>query len=139
MPVSELKFIKRFAEFRSKDEIKEVPPNTRGIYALLKHRSQKNRPQNLFDVVYVGMSGKAGIRGRLRSHSKSKTKADLWTHFSIFEVHDNVTENEVKELEGLFRQIYRKDNRANKLNRQREFTKFKKVRINNISIWKMKH
>ncbi|GAF97179.1 unnamed protein product, partial [marine sediment metagenome] len=33
----------------------------------------------------------------------------LWTHFSIFEVWENITENEIKELEGLFRQIYRKD------------------------------
>lgn len=136
MPVSELKFIKRFAEFRSRAEITEVPPNTRGIYALLK-----NRPQlNLFDVVYVGMAGggKAGIKGRLRAHSRSKAQSSLWTHFSIFEVWDNITENEVKELEGLFRQIYRKDKRANKLNKQKQFNKLKRVRTNNISIWKMK-
>ena len=132
MPISALKFIKRFAEFRSRDEIIKVPPNTRGIYALLK-----KQPQNLFDVVYVGMAGgvKAGIKGRLRSHSLG-SKSELWTHFSIFEVHDNVTENEVKELEGLFRQIYRRDKRANKLNRQKQFNKFKKVRINNMSFWK---
>jgi hypothetical protein len=65
MPVSELKFIKRFAEFKCKDEISTIPANTRGIYALLMNQS------DLYDVVYVGMAGgvKAGIRGRLRSHS----------------------------------------------------------------------
>ena len=133
MPVSELKFIKRFAEFRPKDEIYMIPTNTRGIYALLKCQ----RKSDLYDVVYVGMAGgvKAGIRGRLRSHSKSKTKAALWTHFSIFEVWDNITEKEVKELEGLFRQIYRKDKRANKLNKQRQFNKLKKVKKNDMSIW----
>jgi hypothetical protein len=133
MPASELKFIKRFAEFRSRADIAKVPSFTRGIYALLEHRPGPN----IYDVIYVGMAGgeKAGIRGRLRSHSKSKSKSDLWTHFSIFEVWDNVTENEVKELEGLFRQIYRKDERANKLNRQKQFGKLKKVKKNNISIW----
>lgn len=77
---------------------------------------------------------KAGIKGRLRSHSIG-SKSRLWTHFSIFEVWDNITENEIKELEGLFRQIYRRDKRANKLNKQKQFNKLKRVRTNNISIW----
>ncbi|GAI55889.1 unnamed protein product, partial [marine sediment metagenome] len=68
----------------------------------------------------------ASIRGRLRVHRRKKGK--LWTHFSAFEVWDNVGEEEVKELEGLFRHIYRKDTRANKLNRQRAFKKLSKVR-----------
>ena len=132
MPVSELKYIKRFAESRSKAEITKVPPNTRGIYALLKNRP----PLKIFDVIYVGMAGgaKAGIRGRLKSHSIG-SKSALWTHFSIFEVHDNVTENEVKELEGLFRQIYRRDKRANKLNKQKQYNKLKKVKRKNMSLW----
>jgi hypothetical protein len=133
MPARELRLIKRFAEFRSRNEIKDVPLNTRGIYALLNYRPRLK----LYDVVYVGMAGgiKAGIRGRLRKHSESKSKSELWTHFSIFEVWPNITENEIKELEGLFRQIYRKDKRANKLNKQRQFGLLKKVRENNISFW----
>ena len=133
MPASELRLIKRFSEFRSRDEIKNVPPNTRGIYALLKYRPRLN----LYDVVYVGMAGgsKAGIKGRLKRHSRSKSKSELWTHFSLFEVWPNITENEIKELEGLFRQIYRKDKRANKLNKQKQFGLLKKVREKNFSTW----
>jgi len=133
MPASELKLIKRFSEFRSRDEIENVPPNTRGIYALLKHRPRLN----LYDVVYVGMAGgsKAGIKGRLKRHSRSKSKSELWTHFTLFEVWPNITENEIKELEGLFRQIYRKDKRANKLNKQKQFGLLKKVREKNFSTW----
>jgi len=133
MPASELRLIKRFSEFRSRDEIENVPPNTRGIYALLK-----NYPRlNLYDVVYVGMAGgsKAGIKGRLKRHSRSKSKSELWTHFTLFEVWPNITENEIKELEGLFRQIYRKDKRANKLNKQKQFGLLKKVREKNFSTW----
>ncbi len=36
-------------------------------------------------------------------------------------------EEEIRELEGLFRQIYAKDSRANNLNKQRGFKKLKAV------------
>jgi len=132
MPASELKIVKRCVEFRPRDKVNLVPPNTRGIYVLLMKKGSTK-----FDVVYVGMAGgqKAGARGRLRSHLKSKTKRDLWTHFSLFEVWDNITEDEVAELEGLFRHIYRKDSRANRINKQRSFKKLKKVRLNNLKKW----
>ncbi len=125
MPVSELRLIKRCAEFCEKEDIKKIPGHTRGIYALFKYRPRLNK----YDVVYIGMAAgtkTASIRGRLRVHRRKKGK--LWTHFSAFEVWDNVGEEEVKELEGLFRHIYRKDTRANKLNRQRAFKKLSKVR-----------
>ena len=61
-----------------------------------------------YDVVYVGMATQ-GIRGRLESHVKRK--GDLWTHFSAFEVWDNIRDEEIVELEGLFRHLYRKDSR----------------------------
>ena len=41
--------------------------------------------------------------------------------FSIFEIWDNIREDEIKELEGLFREIYKKDSSANKLNKQKGF------------------
>ena len=131
MAVADLRLIKRFAEFRPREEIDEVPRYTRGIYVLLKYRPRLQ----MYDVVYVGMAGgpKAGIRGRLKRHASRK--GHLWTHFSIFEVWENITENEVKELEGLFRQIYRKDPRANKLNRQRQFKKLRPVRMNKLAAW----
>jgi hypothetical protein len=73
----------------------------------------------------AGGEKKAGINGRLRSHLKKK--ANQWTHFSAFEVWDNIREDEVRELEGIFRHIYRKDTRANRLNKQRSFKKLAKV------------
>ena len=129
MPVSELRLIKRCAEFLPKDEIKNLPPYTRGIYALLRYRKKLG----MYDVVYIGMAGGekgAGIRGRLRVHKRKK--GNLWTHCSIFEVWDNIREEEIKELEGLFRHIYRKDTRANRLNRQKGFKKLSKVRRDTI-------
>ncbi len=75
---------------------------------------------------FCGKNDITSIRGRLRVHRRKKGK--LWTHFSAFEVRDNVSEEEVKELEGLFRHIYRKDTRANKLNRQKAFKKLNTVR-----------
>jgi hypothetical protein len=130
MSVSELKLIKRCAEFRPREELKIVPPHIRGIYALLRYRPRLHK----YDVVYIGMAG-GSIRGRLRSHSCSKRKGEIWTHFSIFEVWENVREEEVKELEGILRYIYRKDTRANRLNVQRSFKKLTKVRLNNLKEW----
>ena len=125
MAVSQLKLIKHCVEFVPKDEIKNVPRRTRGIYVLFKYRPRLDK----YDVVYIGMAGgekKAGIGGRLGKHKRDKRS--LWTHFSIFEVWDNIREDEVRELEGIFRHIYRRDNRANRLNVQRSFKKLTKVR-----------
>jgi hypothetical protein len=84
----------------------------------------------MYDVVYVGMAGgeiKSGIGGRLRSHIRKKKKQ--WTHFSAFEVWDNIREEEVRELEGVLRHLYRKDTRANSLAIQKKFHKLQHVRI----------
>ena len=114
MPVSELRLIKRCAEFLPRKEIKHIPPYRRGIYALLRYRPKLDA----FDVVYIGIAAgtkTASIRGRLRTHERRK--GSLWTHFSIYEVWDNVREEEIRELEGIFRHIYRLDTRANRLNK----------------------
>ena len=124
MPVSELRLIKRCVEFCEQKDIRIVPPRTRGVYVLFKYRPKLDK----YDVVYIGMAAgikTASIRGRLRIHRCKKGK--VWSHFSAFEVWDNITETEVQELEGLFRHIYRKDTRANKLNKQRGFKKLGKV------------
>lgn len=133
MSISELKFIQRCAEFCPREQIRLIPPKTRGIYALLRYRPRLNK----YDVVYIGMaSGPKGcIRGRLRSHLHSKRKGEKWTHFSIFQVWPNIKE-EVEELEGILRHIYRKDSRANRLNIQRGFKKLRKVR-RNLEKWEI--
>ncbi len=122
MPKSELSLIKSWEEHVANKRVLEVPRGLRGIYVLYRHRKKKGS----YDVVYVGMAGgEAGIRARLRRHLKNK--AGLWTHFSIFEVWDNVSEEEIRELEGLFRQIYRLDQRANSLNKVKSFARLRRV------------
>jgi hypothetical protein len=128
MPPSILRLIKNCVELRHKDLINYIPDNTRGIYALYD-----KKPKGKYDVVYIGMAGadKAGIKGRLRRHHSRKGK--YWTHFSAFEVWDNIREEEIRELEGLFRHIYQKHNGVNKLNKQKGFKKLGKVR--NATTW----
>jgi hypothetical protein len=79
-------------------------------------------PVTLGDIRAHGVRRlRRGVRGRLISHRRSKRKGDLWTHFSVFQVWDNIRDDEVAELEGLFRHIYRRDLHANRLNIQRGF------------------
>jgi len=54
-----------------------------------------------------------GVKGRLLRHRRDKGAE--WTHLSVFEVHDNIRNEELLELEGRFRHIYRYDSRANRL------------------------
>lgn len=110
---SSMRFIKSALEYRRKDEISIVPRGLRGIYALYRKRGK------IYELVYVGMSGRDAngrIKGRLIQHRRNK--ADSWTHFSYYEVWDNITELEIREIEGLFRQLYRFSVTSNSLNRQ---------------------
>lgn len=132
MAQSALRLINRFAEFIHVDKINEMPKALRGIYVLYNYRPKIK----MYDVVYVGMTAagkRGGIRGRLKKHRKKKS--GLWTHCSIFEVWDNISKEEVKELEGLFRHIYRRDSRANKLNKQKGFGKLKSIKDQKIADW----
>lgn len=137
MPQSELRLVKRSAEFIDKEQAHRLPRQLRGIYVL--YRRQGNRGVERFRVLYVGMTAagrRGGIRGRLLRHAKSERKGDLWTHFSAYEVWDNVRDEEVAELEGLLRHIYRKDPAANKLNIQKGFKKARRIRQDNLALWK---
>jgi hypothetical protein len=128
MPTSPTKFIKRCAQWIPKDQSGLIPRRTRGVYALLQER-----PKDRFDVMYIGMTSRSSIGKRLGRH---KTKLKGWTHFSMFEIWDNIGEQELKELEGLLREIYRKDTQANRLNKQRKYQRLQKVRENDLSKWK---
>ena len=122
MPVSTLCLIKRCNEKRkfSKETINKLPKYTRGIYALLQQKGGN------YDVLYIGMSrGMKGIKPRILAHLSSKTKSKLCTHFSVFEVHDNISESQIQELEGLFRHIYRDDAKANRLNKHTGYDKLR--------------
>ena len=123
MPESVLYLIKKCGQWQPKDSYKLLPRGIRGIYVLL----QRKGGSDIYNVVYVGMAARrGGIKSRLRRHVNSKSKE--WTHFSLFEVWDNIPEATVDELEGLFREIYRKDARANRFNRQKRFKKLRLVR-----------
>jgi len=124
MSVAPLSLIKRFDEFCLKDDINKVRHHTRGIYVLL------NQEGNAFNVIYVGMGGggKSGIHSRLVTHTRSERKSGKWSHFSIYEVHDNITRETIRELEGLFRHIYRKDSLSQQFNRQKRFNRFKEIK-----------
>jgi len=139
MPESVLRLVKRSAEFILKDKISDLPRRRRGLYVLYKKRSERIG-QKKYDVVYVGMAvagRRGGIRGRLLSHARSKRRGDRWTHFSAFEVWDNIRDEEIVELEGLFRHIYRRDSVANALNIQRGFKKARRVRVDDLSKWQL--
>lgn len=133
MNASKLRSIRRCAQWIPKNEIKLVPSGLRGIYTLYWHLPRQNK----YDVVYVGMAGGdgPGIQGRLIAHANSRRKRSLWSHFSIFEVWPNITESEIEELEGLFREIYRKDSRANRLNRQKRYGNLQRVRVRDWRKW----
>ena len=108
-----MRLIKSALEYRDISELPHVPINVRGIYALYKKRG------GFYNLVYIGMSGRGAsgrIRNRLKIHAKNERKD--WSHFSYYEVWDNVSDQEIAELEGLFRQLYRFDRRANSFNRQ---------------------
>jgi hypothetical protein len=120
-----LRLIRRCCQWFPKADIDLLPRGLRGIYALHRFRPRIKK----YDVVYVGMAEKdSGIRARLKSHAKSKRKGKLWTHFSAFEVWPNIS-TEIAELEGLFREIYRKDKRANALNKQKKYRKLQNIRV----------
>jgi hypothetical protein len=119
--VSPLRLLKRRQEFVPVEEIDKLPRGMREVYVLYRRIAARGR----FDVVYVGMAAEGGMRPRLRSHRKKKK--GLWTHCSVFEVWDNITPGEVRELEGMFRHIYRRDSRAAQLNVQRSFSRMKRL------------
>lgn len=130
MPESPLKLIKRFAEFQPKVKVASLPRRSRGLYVLYQKRRRIGKEH--FNVVYVGMTT-SSMRRRLKVHMRKKSH--LWTHFSAFEVWENIRDEEIIELEGLFRHLYRKDAKASVLNVQRAFKMAKKVRNNSLETW----
>ena len=131
-----LRLIQKCAEFIPQQHVGDLKKRLRGIYVLYKRAPGSKGGKDIYNLVYVGMarSGRGGgIRGRLKTHLRRKGR--LWTHFSVFEVWGNIGDEEVAELEGMFRHIYRHDRRANTLNVQRGFKALRRVRNNRIENW----
>lgn len=133
-----LRLIKSCLEYFPREKLTEVGGKRRGVYVLYRRRgytkTKQGKLKERYDVLYVGMADKS-IRGRLKSHSRSKRKKK-WTHFSAFAVWPNITKNEIRELEGLFRHIYRRDGRANILNLQRKYSALSGICARNADDWK---
>ena len=123
----------RGSERRRSLELRSVllPRGLRGLYVLYKYKRRNDK----CDVVYVGMTNSSGggVRSRLMRHRDKKR--ELWTHAYVFVVWENIRDEEVTELEGLFRHIYRYDSRANILNKQRGFRRLREVRDDDIELW----
>lgn len=125
-----LRLIKRWKRYESRANWRQVPPNTRGVYVLYE-----NRRGDTFKVTYIGVAGLGktgggGTRGRLKSHN---AKQKSWTHFSLFEVHDNITREEIREIEALLLGIFRHDPRIDLTNKQKGSQKLYQLR--HLSHW----
>ena len=125
-----LRLIQRCAEFMPRTDYQRLPAYRRGIYVLYRKRPAR-RSKLRYDVLYVGMAD-SSMRRRLRSHARHK---EAWTHFSAYEVWPNITKEEIRELEGLFRHLYRYDGRASVLNVQRGFKAVKSIREQDLAKW----
>lgn len=125
MPLqSPLRTVKRWQRYVPRLEWSEVPRNTRGFYVLYVKR-QGGR----YEVSYIGISGTGRHGGRIRSRLRSHTRhKDGWTHFSLFEVHNNITGEEIREVEALLLQIFRHDPRIRLSNVQTGSRKFSQTR-----------
>jgi hypothetical protein len=128
---SPLRLIKRWRRYQVRGNWTVVPPQTRGIYVLYK----ETKGTKHYEVVYIGVAGlgkAGGIKGRLCSHHRKKKG---WTHYSFFEVHNNVFTEEIRELEALLLGIFRHDPRIKLLNMQTGSKKLNALR--RTTAWKM--
>ena len=123
-----LRLVKRWQRYRPRGEWSAVPRDTRGFYVLYANVRPKTGRVKQADVTYIGISGLgkgSGIRSRLRRHNQRKRG---WTHFSFFEVHDNITGDEIRELEAMLLQIFQHDSRVGLSNVETGSRKFRQVR-----------
>ena len=123
--MNRLSFVGRYWKHLHIDDIDvlaKVEPPVRGLYALFLKKRGK------YDVVYIGMtrSKRRGFRSRLWGHRRSERKHGKWDHFSVFEFRKDVTDRQIAEFEGMFREIFAQDRRAMGLNRQKRYGPLKR-------------
>src|ERR1700740_782753 len=123
-----LKTIKRWRRYLPRGNWTAIPSKTRGFYVLYQYKESKDS----YEVVYIGVAGlgrvmKQGIAGRLRAHDR-KMKKGRWSHYSFMEVHDNVTREDLRELESLLLSIFRHDSRIKLENIQKSSRTLYKLR-----------
>jgi hypothetical protein len=124
-----LRIVKRWKQYEPRERYLTVPPMTRGFYVLYKQGLQGQ-----YKVHYIGIGGlgdKSAIGGRIKSHQKRKSE---WTHFSYFEVHDNIGADEIREMEQLLLAIFADDSRIALTNIRKGSRNFKEAR--HPQMWK---
>jgi len=136
-PQSPLRLIKRCRLYVPRGE-REIPHITRGIYVLYCKKPGR-RKNKVYEVFYIGVGGvsrkaRSGIRARIKNHEKTK---EDWTHYSFFEVHDNISREEILELEGLFLRIFRHDARVRLDNKQLGSTILRRLSKKSSPAWRV--
>ncbi len=102
-----------------------LPKTVRGIYVLFKRK--KVGSKTWMNAVYVGRSDgevRAGCRGRILKHRR---EGKDFSHFSVYEVADTLREEAIREIEGLFLQVFQSDERSLGLNTQRDYKPLKQL------------
>ena len=120
-------WFKAFFEFIPKDEVSSLPNKTRGLYVLYREDEVGN-----LNLVYVGMTD-SGAKGRIYKHSAGE-KSDKWTHCSVYQVWDNITHEQIEELEAFLRQMLRKDASANSLAKQKGSKRFFDLKKDSVGL-----
>jgi phosphoribosylformimino-5-aminoimidazole carboxamide ribonucleotide (ProFAR) isomerase len=132
----QLFLFKNYVEHIPKEKLKEVVPAlVRGVYVLFKEDIDTKK----MNVVYIGRATegkKQGVGARLDYHKRDDNKKEEWSHFSVFEVWQNVSNDIIVELEALILHIYSRDGTANKLNLQKNSKLFRGVRRASQNEWK---
>lgn len=130
-----LRFVKRCRFYSPREHREWIPHVTRGVYVLY-HKERPQKGKKVFEVRYIGVAGVAGnprtgIHARLKSHVQKRKD---WTHYSVFEVHDNVSREEVLEFEGILLRIFRHDPRIELENLQKGLKRL--LEVSTAKVWK---
>jgi hypothetical protein len=121
---SALRIVKRWKRYEPRENYRDVPAMTRGFYVLYENHKAGNE----YEVRYIGiggLGGKSAIASRIKSHHRRKPD---WTHFSYFEVHDNISAGEIREMEQLLLAIFADDSRIRLTNIQKGSRNFREAR-----------
>ena len=135
-PQAPLRLIKRCRLYVPRGDGK-IPHITRGIYVLYRRKLGRGK-HKIYEVFYIGVGGvakkaKSGIRSRIGNHDKKK---EDWTHYSFFEVHDNISREEILELEGLFLRVFRHDPRVRLDNKQKGSSVLRELSKDSSPAWR---
>ena len=75
------------------------------------------------------------VLDKIETKNENNGRLTAIKYVLFFEVWDNIRNEEIIELEGLFRHFYKHDFQANRLNVQRGFKKIRAVRNNDLCSW----